>query len=42
MLLVPVLWALLHWGVVLKEEAYLTDTFGAPYLDFLSRTRRWL
>jgi protein-S-isoprenylcysteine O-methyltransferase Ste14 len=41
-LLVPVLWALLHWGVVLKEEAYLTDTFGAPYLDFLSRTRRWL
>lgn len=35
-------WAILHWGVVLREEAYLTGKFGAPYKAFLGRTRRWL
>lgn len=38
----PVLWAALHFGVVLREEAYLTAKFGTPYRDFLSRTRRWI
>ncbi|MEM9050068.1 MAG: isoprenylcysteine carboxylmethyltransferase family protein [Pseudomonadota bacterium] len=40
--LTPLLWALLHFGVVLREEAYLTAKFGAPYSAFLSRTRRWI
>ncbi|MEL6233727.1 MAG: isoprenylcysteine carboxylmethyltransferase family protein [Pseudomonadota bacterium] len=40
--LAPLLWALLHFGVVLREEAYLTAKFGAPYTEFLTRTRRWL
>lgn len=38
----PALWAALHFGVVLREEAYLAATFGAPYRDFLSRSRRWI
>ncbi|MHA3980304.1 methyltransferase family protein [Halovulum sp. GXIMD14794] len=41
-MLTPVIWALLHWGVVLREEAYLTRRFGQPYIDFLARTRRWI
>jgi protein-S-isoprenylcysteine O-methyltransferase Ste14 len=40
--LAPALWAALHFGAVLREEAYLTRKFGAPYEAFLSRTRRWL
>ena len=38
----PLLLALLHFGVVLREETYLTEKFGAPYANYLSRTRRWL
>ena len=37
----PVLWVVLHYGVVLREEAYLTAKFGAPYEEYLQRTRRW-
>lgn len=38
----PLLWGLLHVGVVLREEAYLTDRFGAPYTEYVTRTRRWI
>ncbi|MEM9320898.1 MAG: isoprenylcysteine carboxylmethyltransferase family protein [Pseudomonadota bacterium] len=41
-MLAPLLWGVLHFGVVLREEAYLTAKFGAPYTEFLTRTRRWL
>ncbi|MEO0605993.1 MAG: isoprenylcysteine carboxylmethyltransferase family protein [Myxococcota bacterium] len=33
---------LLQWGVVSREEAYLTQKFGQPYVDYCSRVRRWL
>ena len=36
------LWVLLHWGVVLREEHYLKNKFGAAYDELLSATRRWL
>ena len=39
--LVPLL-AIMHWGVVLREERYLTQRFGEAYLAYKSRTRRWL
>jgi protein-S-isoprenylcysteine O-methyltransferase Ste14 len=42
LILTPVLWAALHFGVVLREEAYLSAKFGAPYVAFLGRTRRWI
>ena len=40
-LLLPA-WALLHWGVVLREERYLLKRFGAPYQQLLDSSRRWL
>ena len=40
--MVAPLWAALHWGVVLREEAYLEAKFGQPYRDYLARTRRWI
>lgn len=39
--LVPLL-ATMHWGVVLREERYLAQRFGAAYSAYKSRTRRWL
>lgn len=37
-----VVWAVLHFGVVLREEAYLTATFGADYTHYCSERRRWV
>jgi len=34
--------ALMHWGVVLREERYLSRTFGAPYDEYRKRVRRYL
>ncbi|MEL7344049.1 MAG: isoprenylcysteine carboxylmethyltransferase family protein [Pseudomonadota bacterium] len=41
-LFAPMLWGVLHFGVVLREEAYLTAKFGAPYQHYMGRTRRWI
>jgi len=35
------LWAVLHYGVVLREEAYLREKFGHEYTEFLASSRRW-
>jgi protein-S-isoprenylcysteine O-methyltransferase Ste14 len=32
----------IRWGVVAREEAYLTRKFGDAYLDYAKRVRRWL
>lgn len=40
--LVPVLALALHFGVVTREESYLTAKFGQPYRDFMNQTRRWI
>ena len=42
LIIAPILWAILHFGVVLKEESYLTEKFGDPYREYLKRSRRWL
>ena len=34
--------ALLTWGVILREERYLERKFGAGYLSYTSRVRRWI
>jgi protein-S-isoprenylcysteine O-methyltransferase Ste14 len=31
-----------HYGVVLREERYLTVKFGEPYLELKRAVRRWL
>jgi len=33
---------ILHYGVILREERYLTAKFGEPYLDLKREVRRWL
>ncbi len=40
-LLAPLI-ALLEWGVIRREERYLSRTFGAPYDEYRARVRRWL
>jgi protein-S-isoprenylcysteine O-methyltransferase Ste14 len=32
----------LHYGVILREERYLTAKFGEPYLELKRQVRRWL
>jgi protein-S-isoprenylcysteine O-methyltransferase Ste14 len=32
---------ILHFGVVLREERYLTAKFGEPYLQLKRDVRRW-
>jgi len=40
-LLVPLV-ALLEWGVIRREERYLSRLFGAPYDAYRQRVRRWI
>ena len=40
LLLVPTL-LLMHYGVILQEEAYMERTFGQAYLDYKQSVRRW-
>jgi len=42
LVLLPVLWIILHFGVVRREEAYLEARFGEAYKSYRSRTRRYL
>lgn len=32
----------MHYGVILREEAYLERLFGAAYTDYKTRVRRWI
>jgi len=41
LLFVPLV-ALLHRGIVLREERYLAAKFGEPYRAYLTQVRRWL
>ncbi len=42
LLLFPVILAICHYGVVLREEKYLERKFGADYLGYKAQVRRWL
>jgi len=33
---------ILHFGVILREEAYLEAKFGDPYRTFKGEVRRWI
>jgi protein-S-isoprenylcysteine O-methyltransferase Ste14 len=42
LLFVVPLASILHYGVILREERYLTAKFGEPYLELKRNVRRWL
>jgi protein-S-isoprenylcysteine O-methyltransferase Ste14 len=42
LILLPIAIAIIHWRVIVPEEKYLEQTFGAEYLDYRARVPRWL
>jgi protein-S-isoprenylcysteine O-methyltransferase Ste14 len=42
LLLLPLVLAIVYLGVISREEAYLERKFGATYMDYKCRVRRWL
>ena len=38
----PIVLAIIHFGVILREEKYLESKFGEEYLDYQKRVRRWI
>ena len=40
-LFIPTL-AVMHYGVILREERYLENKFGEEYLHYKRRVRRWI
>ncbi|MFN3750262.1 MAG: methyltransferase family protein [Thiobacillus sp.] len=42
LLFAPLIWALLHYGVIRHEEAHLEARFGDDYRAYRARVRRWL
>ena len=42
LLLVVPLALIFHYGVILREERYLTAKFGEPYLQYKRDVRRWI
>lgn len=42
LLLVPLFTVVMRYGVIAREEAYLSRKFGADYHDYAMRVPRWL
>lgn len=42
LLLYPVVWAAIRYGVIMNEEAHLSAKFGNAYTEYCRRVRRWL
>lgn len=38
----PLVLAVMHYGVILREERYLEGVFGEPYRDYCRQVRRWI
>lgn len=38
----PVVIAIMHYGVIIREEHYLEVKFGQHYRDYRNRVRRWI
>ncbi len=39
--LLPIVIAIVHYKVILKEEQYLATKFGKEYLDYKNQVKRW-
>jgi len=42
LLFVPLVWALMRYGVIAHEEAHLQAKFGDAYGEYTAHVRRWL
>ena len=42
LLFAPLVWAVMRFGVIKHEEAHLQAKFGAEYLSYCNRVKRWL
>lgn len=42
LLLYPLVWVAIRYGVIRNEEAHLRAKFGNTYLQYCQRVRRWL
>lgn len=42
LLLYPLVWAAIHYGVIKNEEAHLSARFGESYAGYRARVRRWI
>jgi protein-S-isoprenylcysteine O-methyltransferase Ste14 len=42
LMLLPPLLLIMNWGVIRREERYLSSQFGEAYAAYKSRVRRWL
>lgn len=40
--LLPVVLAMIHYGIIQREEKYLEQKFGAEYLRYKNTVRRWI
>jgi protein-S-isoprenylcysteine O-methyltransferase Ste14 len=38
----PIVVLIIHFGVILREESYLESKFGAEYLNYKTKVRRWV
>lgn len=41
LLLLPIMFIILHYGVILREEKYLEGEFKEEYISYKSKVRRW-
>ena len=41
-IMLPPTLAVMHYGVILREERYLERKFGREYLDYKASVRRWI
>lgn len=37
----PIVLAVTRWHIIAREERYLTERFGAQYVEYCARVRRW-
>jgi protein-S-isoprenylcysteine O-methyltransferase Ste14 len=42
LLVIPIFFIILHTQFVLREEKWMEEWLGQPYLDYKSKTPRWL
>jgi protein-S-isoprenylcysteine O-methyltransferase Ste14 len=42
LVLAPLVWAIMRYGVIAHEEAHLRARFDAAYFEYCARVRRWI